>query len=453
MPNYTEDFMKNSQLESDSRRSLDQPVPERQKDHRRKMAAAELEHHHVDQLSSATRQQVKLRVLIVSSVIPVEGSGAGCLTMYRHFVLNRDFDVAVATERDFTQMRVRSFRIKRDRFSERLRRSRFPRLAVNLEYVRNWYGVPKSLLQFAREFNPDVIFSVVDDWHMGLAWQLSRKLKIPLAVDFQDIFALSNFEAGIVSPYSWTVRYLVNRYHFLNNKAEVVFHVGEGMRSWFKGRERGHILYPIAHASDKNTGQSGSVLVKRKPIRLVYTGNCRGAYGRMVLKVGEVALSNPEIDFRIFSGGTDMPQEGLLRLQQAGIYRGYLPFEQLQSELEEADAFLIVMSFDERDRTFMETSFNTKWSDYLAQGKPIFVWGPGYSSANIFARQHQAAAVVEDNDPQILVRMVVESCKDPVKCEMLVKGARAATRGPLNPIRLQNFMKEKLEEAVVTNER
>ena len=91
---------------------------------------------------------------------------------------------------------------------------------MNSEYLRNWCLLPKSLLEFARAFKPDIIFSVVDDWHMGLAWQLSRKLKVPLAVDFQDLFAVSLSPTKVTAAISASAGLSsMNRYRFLNKNA------------------------------------------------------------------------------------------------------------------------------------------------------------------------------------------------------------------------------------------
>lgn len=393
----------------------------------------------------------KTRVLIVSSVIPVEHSGAGCLTMYRHFALAGDFDVAFATERDFKETSLPYFKITYSRISARIRKSRYVRVLTNADYVRNWFSLPDGLEDFARKFKPDVIFSVVDDWHMGLAWCLSRKLNIPLAVDFQDLFALSTFIGEYFRPYPPVREFLLARYRFLNRNAEVVFHVGQGMKEWFKGEERGDLLYPMASIPDDTRPHDIGNRENAGPVKIVYTGNCRGPYGRMVLRFADAVQGDPRIQFQIFSLGTDMPDADLTRLKDAGIYRGYLPFAELEPELSEAEAFLLVMSFEDADKTFVETSFNTKWVDYVSYGKPIFVWGPAYSSAITFAKSEGAAAVIDVDDPKKVVDSLMECFEDPERIEMQSQMARTASKGVLNPHRLQTLLKSRLQEAILSH--
>ncbi len=143
-----------------------------------------------------------------------------------------------------------------------------------------------------------------------------------------------------------------------------------------------------------------------------------------------------------------MPEEELTRLKKTGIYRGYLPFAELEPELRKADAFLLVMSFEEADRTFVETSFNTKWVDYVSYCKPIFVWAPAYSSACTFARTEGAATVIDVDKPEKVVDSLVKSFEDSVMVTLQSEMARTAAQGVLNPHRLQTLLKSRLQGAI-----
>jgi hypothetical protein len=393
---------------------------------------------------SVGRKSDKLRVLILSAVVPIQGSGAGCLTMYRHFILNDDFEVAVAAARDFEIPDVPTLRLKQDRITGRIRKTRFARFVKNLDYLRNWYLLPKHLTNFARSFEPDVIFSVVDDEHMGLAWQLSRKLEIPLAADFQDLFAVSNFITEYSRPYPRVQQYLLQKYRFLNRNSEIVFHVGEGMRDWFGDERRGEILYPMSGGYSSASVQTPRKRQDGEPLRIIYTGNSRGAYGKMVLRFANETIDDPSLDFQIYALGTDIPEQDIKRLTDAGIFRGYLPFDDLVGKLEAADVCLLVMGFEEKEKEFVSTSFNTKWVDYVRLGKPIVVWGPGYASATQFARECGAAATVVENDAAEVVSAMHRIMQDPTLAQALKEGALAAADGPLDPQRLQCMLRTEL---------
>jgi hypothetical protein len=385
-------------------------------------------------------QRRKIRVLILSALIPIERSGAGCLTMQRHFLLRNDFTVAVAAARDFTIDGLPCFRIKQDKITERIRRTRLCRIVNNSDYLKNWLILPEGLEGFAREFKPDVIFSVVDDWHMGIAWRLSRRLKRPLIVDFQDLFALSEFESDLVRPYPIIQRFLVGRYRFLNRKSEQVFHVGPGMKEWFHPHERGDILYPLALQALNALPSAKVPEDVGRPIRLVYAGNSSGAYGTMLIRLARELVEHPSIQLEIYSSASGMPDSDIKWLRDHEIYKGYVPPAELSSIQQDADALLLVMSFEEDWRIFMETSFNTKWSDYLAQQKPIFVWGPGYSSACRFARESGAAHPVTSEDPETLMSEIVRVMGCGETRSNLLASARKAATTLLDPDRVHKVL-------------
>lgn len=399
-------------------------------------------------ISQLTQRPIRPRVLIVSSVIPKEGSGGGCMAMYRHFVLNNDFEVAVGSARDDQSTTYPTHHIRLDRYTERIRRTRLRRLSTNCDSMRNWLLIPKSLRMFAEKFDPDVVFSVVDDWHMGLAWRLSRVLKKPLAVNFQDLFALSMFQVRPERPYSGVRQFLLRRYRFLNRNAEVVFHTSEGMKGWFGKEARGDVLYPLGDASSLSILPRRPLWSRHKPVRLVYAGNCYGPYGRMLLRLANSTLRDQRVELRIFASGNDWCADDLSKFTAAGIYQGFRPFDELKVELEKADAFLTVMSFESNAQNFMKTSFTTKWLDYAPFAKPVFVWGPDYSTASQFAAKHNAGEVINDNDPLSVVQAVVNCSLCTERWKVLSNCAIAAAEGPLNAAAIHNLLKKRLYEVV-----
>lgn len=339
----------------------------------------------------------KKRILYLSAVIPDTTSG-GRLAMYRHYIERPDFDVMIASANQATEAKIQYFKIQAAYPVERLRKTRFVRLANNISYLWNWFVLPYDLLREAKAFCPDLIFTVPDNWHCGLAWQLSRQLKVPLAVNFQDLFPLSYFLHSTEKPYPSIRHWLMSKFHFLNRHANLVFYTSEGMRDWFGCHPNGYVLYPLGH--HKNIRGLSTLRLKAKPWKVVYAGNCYGAYGRMLLKLAYILKDSKEIKFQIYAAGNDWPSDVIEELQSAGIYMGFCPFDQLKGALEAADAFLTVMSFEKQEEPFVRTSFTTKWLDYAPYSKPVCVWAPEYSTAAKFALKHSCGPLVTDDNPQ-----------------------------------------------------
>lgn len=388
------------------------------------------------------------KLLYISAVTPDTTSGGGCFAMYRHLIIKQDFEVAVAST-NFVHLPIKEqFCIRRNRLIERLRRTRLCRLISNLEYLINWFNVPNSLLKFAENFKPDVIVCVVDDWHLGLAYQLANHLRIPLVVNFQDLFCLSQFVPASIRPYPLITSWLIQRYHYINQFANLVFYTSEGMKEWFenneKENEKGYVLYPVGNFQEEKY-----INQKQYPqdkIKIIYAGNCYGAYGRMLLELSECALKCPHIQLQIFAAGNDWLPEKLEQMTDAGIYQGFKPFHILKEQLEQADAFLTVMSFEKEEEVFMRTSFTTKWLDYVPYGKPVFVWGPEYSTACNFAKKYQSGIATMEPDPEVLLQAVTETALNPTMWYSACEGSSRVANTVLNSEQIHHLFIEKVTD-------
>jgi glycosyltransferase involved in cell wall biosynthesis len=68
---------------------------------------------------------------------------------------------------------------------------------------------------------------------------------------------------------------------------------------------------------------------------------------------------------------------------------------------DEADALFVPMSFDACDRANMEMAFPSKLADCSATGLPLLVYGPGYCSAVVWARENEGVAEVVEAEAQL----------------------------------------------------
>jgi hypothetical protein len=383
----------------------------------------------------------KKRILILSGVIPAIGRGGGCLALHRHFVERNDFEIAVGgaflhgvTAENFTRIFVSPI-------LERFQRTRFRRFFVNLQILISWIWLPRKVALLIRGFRPDCIFTVPDNLHLGWAWGASRKFGIPLAVNFQDLFPISSFVPQTDRPYRWLSNFLMWRFRVAARKSEVVFYTSEGMQDFFKSKKRGYVLYPVGA---KIEIQEGQLQDATNVTKLIYAGNCYGAYGRMLLSLARELAKSSQVQFKIFTAGNDWSEEDREYFEKSGVLNGFKPFDELKSEFASADAFLTVMSFEEGERRFVETSFTTKWLDYAPFCKPVIVWGPDYSSAAIFARMHSCGAVIGSPRPDKAKREIERILNDEQYCLNLSKNSRTVAVDVLNARKIHEILKSGL---------
>lgn len=363
------------------------------------------------------------------------------MALHRHFVEQNDFEVSVAGSflQDVTAKNVTS--LSPTPILERLQRTRFRRFLVNLQILLSWIWLPRKVIQLIHDFRPDFIFTVPDNLHLGWAWRASRKFGIPLAVNFQDLFPISRFVPQNERPYRWLSNLLMWRFRVAARKSEAVFYTSEGMQEFFKSEKKGLVLYPVGAKIEIRQGQPQC---SKDIAKLIYAGNCYGAYGRMLLSLAHELAKSPQIQFKIFTAGNDWPEKDREYFEQRGVLNGFKPFDELKNELAAADAFLTVMSFEEGERRFVETSFTTKWLDYAPFCKPVFVWAPDYSSAASFARLHSCGAVIGSPRPDEAKREIERILNDQQYCLNLAKNSRTVAVDVLNACKIHEILKSGL---------
>jgi glycosyltransferase involved in cell wall biosynthesis len=400
-------------------------------------------------LDKFKKGSAKPRVIIVSAVIPAIHCGGGCLALHRHFVERDDFTISVCSRIAGESSCPEQFSIRSNRIWARVKRTALGRLLVNAEYVFASKWLPEGLFRYAKKWKPDLVFSVADDYHAPIARRLAQKLGIPFVINFQDLFACSNFQNGKRRPYRWVVPHLLQRYRDLHQNADGVFYTGKGMRDWFGAEARGEVLYPVGAAVSV---QPPVAIAPLGRLVLTYTGNCLGPYGDMLLRLAREMDGHPQISLEIYTMGNDWPAREVEYFTRCGILRGFLPFDQLRNELSRADAFLTAMSFHPADRVFVETSFTTKWLDYAPCGKPIFVWAPNYSSAAHFVRETGAGLVVDDPEPKAVVSVIQTVATNPTRWGEAGSAAARVAAKELNAEYLHTVLRQHLMKLVVENQ-
>lgn len=364
------------------------------------------------------------RIFYLARTAPGPVSGA-TLAMQRHFIGHSDVAVFVATSEAFEHPTIPSLRLRPHPWWQRLKQTRCYRILHNFEILSQSRGLPTPLINAALAFQPDAIFTVADLTLSEWARLLAKRLNVPLIVNFQDWWPRGQFYYSHEVPFPWLLPVLERRFHRLYHRADLAFCTSEGMRDFLGNHPNSHVLYPIGDpasdtASDIQTTkaaishplstQSSSPQRRRT---LVYTGTAFGSYGHMLLKLAELLSHHPHWQLVIFGKQPDWPEPLLTEAQRSGLYRGFLPFQQLRSVLAAADACLSVMSFDPELEVMMRTSFTTKLLDYCSAARPLIMWGPPFCSPVRLIEQHQSGFTVTTPDPAAVVHCLDRLDREP----------------------------------------
>lgn len=382
-----------------------------------------------------------MKVLFVSIAPPVNDCGVR-VVMHRHLVERQPFDLHVVTDADFYADNPGGTRLTLPRPLHRLQKSRFgPRLAPWLTDYRTqlWpLANPRKFDRAVETFRPDVILALADNCLSAFAARAARKRRIPLAGLFLDWVPIMKGHFGHV----WTRARLSRRFEKFYHECDLAFCTSDGMQDVLGAHPNSHVIYPMP---GRHRVPETIFPPKTGKFRLAYVGSVENFYGRMICSLIEKIGPAVDLEIVVVGPNADWPADVLRSARERGIYLGFKPPAEAARVLAGADALLVVMSFEAEHRRFMETSFTTKFLDYVAFGKPVILWGPDYCTPARVARLDGGALVVNTPAAQAVVDAARRLAADGGARETLSRQALNLHQNRFNPDRLQGIFVRELE--------
>jgi glycosyltransferase involved in cell wall biosynthesis len=389
--------------------------------------------------------QREMRVLL-ASIVPPHNDGGARILMYRHLVERAPFDLHVASNADFADNLLIHTKLKLPWLVEKVRKSRFgPRFKSQILDFQNflWPRFGCSALERAiKEFRPDVVLTLAEPSVSHMALKAAKKRKIPFAAFFMDWFPIMEGHFGMACSRGALSR----RFRRIYKECDLAFCVSDGMKQELGPHRNSHVLYPI---SGMKPVPAPATKLKNSKFQIVYVGSALGFYGRMLQSIVEPFRQSQDLQLTIVGPNSDWPAEILSNAEKSGICLGIKPPEEAAKFLAEADALLVVMSFEREHELFMRTSFNTKFADYTAFGKPIIFWAPDYAAPMDLARRPNATMVVNSQEPEALMAAVRKLAAYPHQIERLSDGSRSLREEVLDPERLQGIFVGEIEKLAI----
>jgi glycosyltransferase involved in cell wall biosynthesis len=383
----------------------------------------------------------KTRLLLVSIAPPQNDCGVR-VVLHRHLVERKPFELHLVTNAGSCEGIPACTKITLPYPLHRLRRTRFgPRLSPWFADYENlvWtLTVPRELDKAILKYKPDVILTLAETGLCHLAAKASKKHRLPLASLFLDWFPIMKPHYG----HAWTKQLLSRRYRALYHQCDLAFCTSDGMQEVLGPHPNSHVIYPMP---GRHRIPETIFPPKSGKFRLVYVGSVENFYGRMICSLIEEIEPLGDMEIIVVGPNADWPEEILQRSKAKGIYLGFKPPEEAAAVLTGADALLVVMSFEQEHRLFMETSFTTKFLDYSAFGKPIILWGPVYCTPVRVVQRDGGAQVVDKPQASDVVAACRQVSKDCVIRSQLSQQARNLHETLFDPDRLQRIFVSEIE--------
>lgn len=362
--------------------------------------------------------------------------------MRHHFIERNDFDTCVLSNEKFFAREVHSHPFLRPAWLERAMRTRFRRFIRQVEMLFLGRIMLPTALRLAREFKPDVVFTIPDNDVSWCAYLTARRLKLPLVTNFQDWWPHNQYWSETERPFRPIRRLIERRFRRMYAASKLAFCTSDGMRKFLGPHPNAVTLLPCPRRLQSKIRPMHRD-VRAEPLRVVYAGTTTGDYGQSVLSLARRLAGCSKFQFLVYGPTPDWQRADLSWAKADGIYQGFLSPDQLGAVFASADVFLTVMSFGTRYKVMSRVSFTTKFLEYAQYGRPIIVWGPSYCQPVLVAKRTMAGLPIESPDPAAVVSALEQLMSDS-EYNRYATGATQAAETFFSPDRIHEVFKKSL---------
>jgi glycosyltransferase involved in cell wall biosynthesis len=370
----------------------------------------------------------RIKVVVISSVVPDALGSGGELVLHRHLKSNPEIHSEIVCWKEFP------FRLK---VIGKLREIGFRPVSRAWECMFPVLPPSKMVHESIQSFRPDVIITVAHGWWHVQARRVAKEFRLPLVSFFQDWWP--DFPEV---PLAFRPR-VEREFRKTCAASDVAICVSEGMWRELGEPQNALVLHDIPSIAMCERATPDFNL----PLRVAYFGNL-SEYGPLIERALRALEGSDSVHLEVFGPKPFWKPGAEDYFRSRRLYHGSIPSDQLAESLQNFHAALVVMSFDPVLRRRMTTSFPSKMIDAVQLGLPVVIWGPEYCSAVKWACIGERALCVTDPNPLALRQALEELAASPSERECLAKSACNAAAGAFNRERIQKQFVDVLRRAI-----
>lgn len=304
--------------------------------------------------------------------------------------------------------------------------------------IYGWRYADHDIDAAIRRWKPDTILTVAQGSLCQNARRASARHGLPLVSIFHDWSPDWRDHPDFLRPA------LTRAFRNVYRDSRLALCISPNMRAALGAHSDARVLYPVP--AMRSAAAAAYASTSRE---VVYAGVLNGVYQEDLLRLVSY-LRSPDtrrVTVAVYGPNpywTDSPGREFLA---SPLYRGFRPAADFPAILTEAAALLVIMPFAPRHRRFAELSFPSKLTEYTSFRRPIVVWGPAYSSAARWAKEHRCALLVDDPDPAVLLRALTQLLDDHVRSAELAFLASTQYDTCFYPAHLQHVFETALHDS------
>ena len=227
--------------------------------------------------------------------------------------------------------------------------------------------------------------------------------------------------------------YMRNSVHLLFNKlfekrifkyAKKIFGMSEYLKRHYEGKHSVSLVvlnqsvdiskYSDCDKTDLNTGKNKDVYRDKKKYTIVFTGVVSNAQFDCITDLVDVVNDCKGIlKFELYTPTSiaDLDKNGIRESNY--VHLSYADKRDIPQIQKRADILFLPLAFKSHHKTVIRTAAPTKIGEYLAAGRPIVVYAPGYSFLASYARKNKFAMVIDAKNKAELLKGIKRIVSDP----------------------------------------
>ncbi|HZK05964.1 MAG TPA: hypothetical protein VFC82_08970 [Actinomycetaceae bacterium] len=258
--------------------------------------------------------------------------------------------------------------------------------------------MPREVRRQAREFAPDVVYSLLGTLRMiGLSQSLANDLGVPVVPHFMDDWVHTLYTSGEL----WGIAQEVTRHRLLRlmQAAPIGMSISRPMAEEYSR------LFGIPFSSVANSAGEEFFAIPRKDpsemLVIMYMGGLHVGRAEALAGVadalGRCATKANAAQIIVHCPHEDVGRYGsTLRNRSNVTLAGTLSLGEVPTALGEADILLHVESSDPGDVAFTRLSVSTKIPQYLAAGRPVLCFAPSQLASSNLIMESGGGLVVSN---------------------------------------------------------
>ena len=268
-----------------------------------------------------------------------------------------------------------------------------------------------DLLKWSKAFAPDIIYARPLDRPSLSIWLprwLSQQLQIPYITRILDDWPARHEHDPIYLRRLYWQLFLRRSLQNLLHQATVNIGISEEMCAAFQERYQVEFIY-FHNCVDFETWYPEKTDYSfEDTFDIVYMGTIKSDKElQSLIDLKEIILNLNAMghDLRLsFYGPEEYAPTISKYLETDPVikYSGFFPTAEKFQTLKKADLLVLPLNFDHRSTDYLGYSFQTKVPEYMASGTPVLVYGPAENPNVRYAASHKWAAIVDEQDKNLL---------------------------------------------------